>query len=33
VFLHPVQFGGHAVRSRASGAQNVDILFFLFRLA
>jgi hypothetical protein len=30
VFLHPVWSGGHVVRSGASGARNIDALFFMF---
>jgi hypothetical protein len=29
VFLHPVGSVGHVVHSRASGAPNVDTLFFM----
>jgi hypothetical protein len=30
VFLHPVGLAGNEVHSGASGAQNVDALFFMF---
>jgi hypothetical protein len=30
VFFHLVRTAGHVVHSRASGAQNVDALFFVF---
>jgi hypothetical protein len=33
VFSHPVGFGGHIVHSIASGARNVDELFFKIRQA
>jgi hypothetical protein len=29
VFLHPVRSAGHVVRSGASGARNVNTLFFM----
>jgi hypothetical protein len=29
VFLHPVGYAGHIVHSGASGAQNIDALFFM----
>jgi hypothetical protein len=33
VFLHLVQFVCHVLHSGASGARNIDALFFIFRWA